>query len=358
MVMRSFIFRVDSSVQIGSGHLIRCLTLAKKLEETGEVFFISRDLPGNLNYLVKEKGYKLFTLPCEMNDENLSGYEKWLTVSLITDAMETKELLMQNGAGSLIIDHYAIDAEWEKMMRAYVRKIIVIDDLANRSHDCDILIDQNFYCDFETRYVGLVPAKCKLLLGPRYAILREEFQQARESMRIRDGIIRNILVFFGGSDKDNVTMKALLAIRNVNRPDITVDVVVGASNPHQEGIKNFCDENANMRFHCQISYMAKLMHAADLAIGAGGTTTWERCFLGLPAIVIAIAENQVQISEDCASLGILQYAGKYDHVTIDKINDLIKIFLQQPQYALRLQKKGIELCNGTNINSIVKELVR
>lgn len=355
--MGRIVFRVDSSLQIGSGHLMRCLTLAEQLKEKAEVIFISRDLEGNINHLIVEKGYAIFILPKNLLEHGLRGYEKWLTVKVDVDAKQTKEILQTMDVEFVIIDHYAIDETWEKIVRPYTRKIMVIDDLANRKHDCDVLLDQNFYCDLEMRYDGLVPDACRLMLGPKYAILREEFQEARKNRRLRDGLIRNIFIFFGGSDRGNETMKSLLAVKAMNRGDIIVNVVVGASNPHQDCIKEFCNQNATMHFHRQISYMAKLMNEADLAIGAGGTTTWERCYLGIPAIVIAIAENQAQISKDCAAFGIIAYVGESDHVRVEDLSRAINIFLTEPQYSLSMQKKSLELFEGMVLDTVSKEII-
>ena len=315
------VFRVDSSSQIGSGHLMRCLTLAGQLKNKTDIIFISRDLDGNLNKLIEKNGYRLLTLPKILENNNLSGYEKWLTVKKQFDAEQTKNLLTVLDVGCLIIDSYAIDEEWEDIVRPYVKKIMVIDDLANRRHNCDILLDQNYYCDMNTRYNKLVPVGCQLLLGPRYALLREEFYEARQKMRVRDEEIKNILVFFGGSDLTNETMKALQAIEKMNRLDITINIVVGASSKSKYEVEEFCKKNENMHYFYQVNNMAELMHKADLAIGAGGTTTWERCFLGLPAIVIAIADNQIKISEDCDQLGIIKYIGYAKDVTIETIKD-------------------------------------
>lgn len=341
--MGRIVFRVDSSLQIGSGHLMRCLTLAEQLKEKAEVIFISRDLKGNLNHLIVEKGYAIFILPKNLLEHGLRGYEKWLTVKVDVDAKQTKEVLQTMDVEFVIIDHYAIDETWEKIVRPYTRKIMVIDDLANRKHDCDVLLDQNFYCDLERRYDGLVPDTCRLMLGPKYAILREEFQEARKNRRLRDGQISNIFIFFGGSDRGNETMKSLLAVKAMNRGDITVNVVVGTSNPHQDCIKEFCNQNSTMHFHRQICYMAKLMNEADLAIGAGGTTIWERCYLGLPAIVIAIAENQVQICKDCAAFGCIDYLGVSKDVDVDKIKNCIQKYMSNADILKCLEMRGNHL---------------
>ncbi len=313
--------RVDSSEAIGSGHLMRCLTLAERMREDGwEVHFICRDLPGSLAALVGRQGFYLHLLPRHRHDASLEGYAAWLTVSQEIDAAETREVLQTfPSVGRLVIDSYALDREWERRLRPLVREIFVIDDLANRPHDCDTLLDQNFYRDMEKRYIGLVPPTCRLLLGPRHALLRREFYEARKTLRRRDGKLRRILVFYGGSDQTCETEKAIAALLQLKLSNVNVDVVVGGGNPRWEPIRNICDEHDFLHYHLQVSNMAEIMAKADLCLGAGGTTTWERCFLGLPAIVTAIAENQFEICRDCAEAGLIYYLGKWDEVTQEDI---------------------------------------
>lgn len=319
------VFRVDSSTLIGSGHLMRCLTLAgqlKKIKQV-EITFISRNLAGNLNHFIEGNGYRLLLLPKAVPMEELTGYEQWLTVRQEIDAEQTRQLFQGLAVKYLIIDSYAIDETWEDIVRPYVDKIMVIDDLANRKHNCDILLDQNYYCELEHRYTGLVPSHCKLLLGPRYALLREEFYETRKKMRIRDGTVKNILIFFGGSDLTNETMKALQALEALQRTGIQVNVVVGASNKNKESIEAYCLQHEHIHYFCQVNNMAELINEADLAIGAGGTTTWERCFLGLPSIVIAIAENQIMGSKFCGEKNIICYAGVSNQITWQKLYELV-----------------------------------
>ena len=313
--------RVDSSEQIGSGHLMRCLTLAERLrKDGGEVHFISRDLAGSLHRLVEEHGFPLHLLPQHEENPNLTGYAAWLTVPQVVDAEETGEILSRmQPVSRLIVDSYALDVVWEQRLRPLVREIFVIDDLANRPHDCDVLLDQNYYREMRHRYDGLVPPYCKLLLGPRHALLREEFYEAREKIGVRDGILRCILVFYGGSDATGETEKAIRALVQLQLPSVAVDVVVGGSNSRRASIKELCAAHEFLHYHCQVSNMAELMAHADLCLGAGGTSTWERCFLGLPAIVTAVAENQIQICEDCAEAGYICYLGRWDEVRQEDI---------------------------------------
>lgn len=324
--MKKFVIRVDSSTQIGSGHLMRCLTLAKQLQkgDTAEIFFVSRDLDGNLNHLITQEKFNLILLPRHNFDETLTGYAKWLTVPQAVDAQETIERIKSLGhVDKLIIDSYAIDTQWETALRPFVGEIFVIDDLANRKHNCDVLLDQNFYRDMETRYNGLVPPHCKLKLGPQHALLREEFYIAKKNLRKRDGTVKNILVFYGGVDLTNETMKALQALTKINLANVTVNVVVGERNSNKNLVAEFCKRHG-FNFYCQVNNMAELMNAADLSLGAGGTTTWERLFLELPTIVTAIAENQLQSSDDCNVFPLIHYLGYYDEVTVQKIVDALK----------------------------------
>lgn len=319
--------RVDSSTAIGSGHLMRCLTLAERMrmKKNAEVHFISRDLEGDLHGKIKDAGFPLHVLPRHPIDKSLKGYAAWLAVPQNVDAMETKAVLQEFGkVGRLVVDSYALDITWEREMRPFADEIFVIDDLANRVHDCDMILDQNFYLDKENRYTGLVPKDCKLLLGPRHALLREEFYEARKHLRKRDGSLRNILVFYGGSDLTNETMKALRALRVFHemKSEMTVDVIVGAGNPHQEEIRAFCtapDVRDWITYHYQVDNMADYMARADLSLGAGGSTTWERCFLELPAIVTTVAENQEKTTEDCAAAGYITYLGRATEVTEEQI---------------------------------------
>ncbi|WP_276675853.1 UDP-2,4-diacetamido-2,4,6-trideoxy-beta-L-altropyranose hydrolase [Selenomonas artemidis] len=304
-------FRVDSSIQIGSGHLMRCLTLAERLHkrENASILFVVRDLEGALIDLIRLQGYSVLVLPHAADQrKDLSGYEAWLTVDQETDALETAMILRGEAwIDFLIIDSYAIDERWERKIRPYVGQIAVIDDLANRVHDCDILLDQNFYSDKDVRYQGLVPESCRCFLGPQYVLLRQEFYDVGLRLRKRTGI-ETILVFYGGVDLTNETEKAIFAIQ---KSGITahVDVIVGQGNPHKEKIRKLCNQYENMMYHCQVSNIGDYMNAADISLGGGGTATWERCFLGLPTLVTSIADNQTASCIACGEAGYIWYLG-------------------------------------------------
>lgn len=324
------VIRADASTSIGSGHVMRCLTLAHRLkkEKNAKVVFVMRVLPGNLIGVVEKQGFEVLKLLPANQKYSLSGYGLWLTVPMEVDAQQTIEVLQhylqEHGCevvDRLIVDSYALDEQWELMLRPYCREIMVIDDLANRKHDCDILLDQNFYLNKDVRYAGLVPEHCKMLLGPEHALLREEFYEAKKHLRKRDGNIKNILVFYGGSDLTNETEKAIKALVQLHDEgySFTADIITGVSNSRREKIKYLCSKYHFFHYYCQVSNMAEFMNKADLMLGAGGSTTWERLYMELPALVTAVAENQIQGCRDCSQAGLIDYLGESEKVTVDVI---------------------------------------
>ena len=332
------VFRADASSLIGSGHVMRCLTLAQRLhkEENAKVVFIMRKLSGNLIDVVQKQGFDVLVLSPSGQDYKLNGYGLWLTVPMEVDAQQTIEVLQHylqehccDVVDRLIVDSYALDEQWEQALRPYCREIMVIDDLANRRHDCDILLDQNFYLNKDVRYVGLVPEHCKMLLGPDHALLREEFYEAQKHLRKRDGNIKNILVFYGGSDLTNETEKAIKALVQLHDEgyNFMADIITGVSNSRREKIEKICSKYQFFHYYCQVSNMAEFMNKADLMLGAGGSTTWERLYMELPALVTAVAENQIHGCRDCSQAGIIEYLGINDDVNANMIAEALRIKL-------------------------------
>ena len=302
-------FRVDASPAIGSGHLMRCLTLAARLASAGcDIAFVCRQLPESLEALVREAGHDCIRLPTPADTTRIATagdppHAAWLGVSWETDAQESCTALA-GGVDWLVVDHYGIDARWQGRLRDAARRIMVIDDLADRPHDCELLLDQNLYADMTERYAGRVAAHCRLLLGPRHALLRDEFATLRGRIVARDGEVRRLLVFLGGMDADNVTATVLAALEALPTRHFASDVVIGAGHPARGRIEGECSR-LGLACHVQTPRMAELMAAADLAIGAGGTATWERCALGLPTLALCLADNQRQLIHDASRAGLL-----------------------------------------------------
>lgn len=347
------IFRVDASVEIGSGHVMRCLTLADELKRIGaDAAFICRDAPGNLCDFVEEYGFTAYRLP---DEERMSS--DWAA-----DAERTKAILKRLAAPVqwLIVDHYGLDARWEAALREMAGNMLVIDDLANRPHQCDLLLDQNLHERMKTRYDSLIPSSCRQLLGPSFALLRPQFRQARERSGERDGVIRRLHVCFGGSDPTNETIKVLQAIDSLQMPDMAVDVVVGKANPHRELVERFCESRPNAFYHCQVENMAELMTKADLAIGAGGVTMWERCCVGLPAITIVVAENQREATLAAAGKGAVRNLGWHADVQTRNIAQALHDLMEEPALLKRMSEQAKALVNfesSTSIHPVVQAML-
>ncbi|MEW9702563.1 UDP-2,4-diacetamido-2,4,6-trideoxy-beta-L-altropyranose hydrolase [Paenibacillus sp. SI8] len=352
------VIRADASTQIGIGHVMRCLTFANKLRSyMADVIFICRELTGHICDVIEAQGFRVIKLPnvglFQLESEDNPPHSSWLEADPMVDARQTLEYLKQLVPDWLIIDHYALDERWETLMRSYVKHIMVIDDLADRIHNCDLLLDQNLYEKADERYRGLIPDHCRTFFGPRYALLREEFSNIKQRKE-RDGIVNRILVFFGGSDPDNVTMLTIRAILSLNLSNIHVDIVAGSSNPNKGSIAECCLELQNFQFHCQINNMAELMSKSDLAIGAGGTATWERCSVGLPAITIVMAKNQWEIACMVAKQGAIWNLGYHYDVDVEKIAQAIRYTLTHPSAVRQTSINALSLmsdneANGKNI---------
>ena len=350
------VFRTDASAQIGSGHVMRCLTLADALRDRGaEVMFVCREHAGNLCDFIENKGYQLCRLlapaeRCSVLDWN--QHANWLGVHWEQDARET--ISSFDRCDWLIVDHYALDRKWETLIRPTAEKIMVLDDLADRHHDCDLLLDQNYYPAMSSRYEKLVSDTCQQLIGPKYSLLREEFILQRNKLSPKEGAVSRALIFLGGNDPSNVTEKVLKAIHNSGLVDLTIDVVIGSGNSNKDSISALCAASLpKVNIHCQIDNMAELMVKADFVVCSGGTITWERCCLGIPAIVIATAENQVDLSSFNAKSGLCLYLGRSKNVSIEKIENALSLFCNAPELLQSFSDKSKDVVDGRGVNRLL-----
>ncbi len=284
---------------------MRCLSLADELSKQGaQCSFICRPHEGHLLELIAQHKHKCLTLPGlqerKRNDLQGTAHADWLGVDWTDDASDTRQALINCMGGErldwLVVDHYAIDGNWEKILRPNVHKIMVIDDLADRAHDCDLLLDQNLGRTPKD-YDGLLGAKTVVILGPEYTLLRPEFLRARTrslTRRTQTSQFRHLLISMGGVDKDNVTSDVLAAIMDCPFPiDLRITVVMGPKSPW---IKCVQAQAKRMPRATQVligvTDMAQLMADSDLAIGAVGGTAWERCCVGLPSLLLTLSANQ------------------------------------------------------------------
>jgi len=331
----TFFIRVDASTTISTGHVMRCLTLADALAKKGAyVEFICREHEGHLCNLIEMHGFVVHRLPAPIEGfeaETIPFHAGWLGASWQEDAEQTSDVIKSLGIKPdwLIVDHYALDHRWEEKLRPLVGRIFVIDDLADRNHDCDLLLDQNLIVDMETRYTEMVPAECSMLLGPEYALLQPIYAELHDRIPPREGPVRRILISFGGADSENLTGRALAAFLSLNRPDIEVDVVLSEGSPYFSAVRERVAGHANIHLYNTLPTLAPLMAKADIAIGAAGTTSWERLCLGLPALVVTLAENQRPIADGLHRKGLVRWLGHKDEVTEQIIKEALTKLIGQ-----------------------------
>jgi UDP-2,4-diacetamido-2,4,6-trideoxy-beta-L-altropyranose hydrolase len=330
------LFRVDSSSIIGTGHKMRCLTLANALRERGvECLFVCRNHKGNSIQRISDADFEVKVLNFDGHrggqnkDEFEFAHAAWLGTSWQVDAEQTIAAIETAFFDWIVVDHYALDARWESALRSYCKKLMVIDDLADRKHSCDLLLDQNLIADLGHRYDGRIPDHCARLLGTDYALLQPEYAVLRSHILPRSGQIQRIFVFFGGADIYDCTGRTTRVFLSLDRKDIFVDVVVSPGHQYENDIREQVIGHTNITIHGALPSLAELMARADLAIGAGGATSWERCCLGLPSLVVTLAENQRPIALELDRLGLVRWVGHHDQVDDKSLIEALLCCLQQ-----------------------------
>ena len=360
------LLRVDSSIRIGTGHIMRCLTLAHALAKKGvEIVFICRDLEGNLIEKVKTSGFKVRVLarPALTNRKvkKTAGVEKyleWLEVEQEIDASQTADIISIEKPDWVVIDHYGIDEKWQTVIAKYDLKILVIDDLFNRKHICDILVDQN-YGSLREKYEDLVPKSCQLFCGPSYTLLRSEFKlQRSSSLKYRTtNSISTIIVSMGGVDEYNYTEKVIDALGDSRLVGKIKEVIIllGRHCPHKDSIRKAATLSPlNVNVLVEANNVAQILSKADVAIGAVGSTTWERFSLGVPSILMVIAANQNDIAKRLVGDKLIELAERTRDIptillALSENKTRLKFLSEEPSKVIdalgadRITEKMIEL---------------
>jgi UDP-2,4-diacetamido-2,4,6-trideoxy-beta-L-altropyranose hydrolase len=358
-------FRVDSSMEIGTGHVMRCLTLANKIKfKGGGVTFICRDHEGHICSTIKEQGHSIIMLPLSRSDNNSSdtssGFVEKLGNSLEGDAVETINAINDSNPDWLVVDNYEVDSVWHKKLIKFVKKILVIDDVPGKLIYCDILLNQNYGYNLKD-YNGLVPITCQLLLGPTYALLRPQFNNWRDEAfvkRSKTNTIKNILIGFGGLDTNNLTSLVLDALETLEQANfLEVNVVLGEHAPHLESlsVRKFSN-GIDVKIHSNVLNMAELMCNADISIGAAGSTSWERCCLGLPTIIISLAPNQDAIVEELESLGVAIKINSIKAIKDILINVFDKLLEPEAKLLKGISKKAFNVCDGLGVERVLEKM--
>jgi UDP-2,4-diacetamido-2,4,6-trideoxy-beta-L-altropyranose hydrolase len=344
------VFRTDASLTIGTGHVMRCLTLADALSKRGaDVLFVCREHDGNLGDLIVERGFALTRLPVGNGvnrAKDAPPHADWLGASWQEDAEQTHSAMTRASVRPdlLVVDHYALDQRWELALRSAVGRICVIDDLADRHHECDLLLDQSLHDSPETRYSGLVNASARLFVGPRYALLRPEFDDV--AIRMRDGGLRRMLIFLGGIDPSNEALKVVSALRALGQETPSATFVLGRANPNARHVHRIAHGSTAINIVDSTAGMAKLMAEADLGVGTCGGAAWERCAVGLPSLVVVNADNQRDDARILHALGAVRNLGDAATTTIERWVDEIRAIKNDPAGLMNMSRAAYAIVRG------------
>lgn len=349
-------FRLDASPLIGTGHFARCLTLANALRAAGaQTLMVCRHLPDAMAQQARADGHALVLLAPSDVPAGDAPHANWLGTSEAEDARVTARALQDEAWDWLVVDHYALGAGWEQALRPLARRILAIDDLADRAHACDLLLDQNLQSGDGDRYAGLLPPHCRALVGPAYALLRPEFRDAAQREGETDA--RRINIFFGGIDAAGMTLQALEELGPLLAGGMAADVVAGKNSPHLPAIRERC-EALGAALHVQSGEMAKLFAAADLGIGAGGSTSWERCRMGLPTVVVSVADNQRSGCQALRDHGAAMWLGDAQDLRPGVIRDAAEALAADAPARLAMAQRCQALVDGRGTERVMLHMMR
>ncbi|MFJ4066900.1 UDP-2,4-diacetamido-2,4,6-trideoxy-beta-L-altropyranose hydrolase [Pseudomonas sp. NPDC089996] len=339
------LLRADASSSIGVGHTARCLTLAQALREQGaQVSFACCLLDGHRRAAIEQEGFEVFAWP---QPEQAPGTACWAA-----DIVALRAVLPADAWFDwVIVDHYALDARWEQAARAFARRIAVIDDLADRDHAADLLLDQNFGAS-EARYTPRLTAACRCLLGPRYALVRPAFQVPASSPPRQ---AHRVLVSFGGFDVAGMLPRTLQALAGLDGLQVTC--IAGLGHPHREALRQLCAGRAGWDLHDFVDDMPLRMAAADLFIGAAGGTTWERAALGLPSLCVSVADNQRAGAEAMARAGMHLYLGEAGQVDMLALRQATALLLNNQALRQSFAERSRALVDGRGAQRVAVALL-
>lgn len=352
-------FRVDAATHIGTGHLQRCLTLARELQKMSisSIFFV-REYDRSWLNLVADNGFLYHVIGQSLIEDISYDHSDWLGVSQEKDAEEFIKAITEYSISIVIIDHYSIDCIWEDIVKKTTSfPLIVIDDLANRSHNCELLVDQNYWPDLESRYERLVPRYCLQLLGPKYALLRDEFAFLRKSSTKKSlDNYKTILVNFGGvgnMDVWNIFLPALIKCSKFN-----FHVISGRlSSKDFNACRSMVESSKHILLVEHTEQMSYLMKTSDFALGACGSTVWERFCLGLDAALIDIADNQKDLVRYLNKQEMIDYLGSLVTIKTEDITNFILNLQLDSKYYQTRKVKIQALVDGLGSKRIASHIV-
>ncbi len=324
------VFRCDASPTIGAGHVVRCRALADALRRDGwSCSFVCADDGDVAIRALAGAGHELVLLPRRTADDPEALRARW-----------------PDGCALLVVDHYDLDAEFETACRGWAERILVIDDLADRAHDCDFIVEQA-PTGMTARYQNLLPGHCRMLTGPRYALLRSQFAEDRFSHLARSGRQTDrVFVMFGATDAKALSPMAAEAIMLAN-DRLHADVVIGSMAPTLGKLRRLAEQSAGrIAVHLDEARPAMLMLRACIAIGAAGGNAWERCCMGLPTLVLQTGANQSRYAAALSAAGAARFLGHHDEVSVDDIAEALSDVLAAPADLETMSRASAVMCDG------------
>ncbi len=348
--MKHVAIRTDASLRIGTGHVMRCLALASAQKERGtHVTFLSREHQGHLIPQIQAAGFDIISLskPSSALPPADAAYTEWLGTSWQEDAKESLDALKKHALDWMIVDHYAIDKRWESQIAEQIPHVLAIDDLANREHDCKILVDTGFHANSALRYQKLVPTNCKVLYGPRYLFLRDEFIAALKKRKARQAPVKQLLVFFGGADPENLTGRLLNVLEKKVFRSWSLAVVGGATNVRNKEHRDRISSWEKAVFYDKSERMAELIQDSTLAFGGGGVGAWERALLGLPTITVPWANNQREVTHPLARAGAIDLV-EPDMATEQHFSSRLERYLSHPEELETMSQRALKFTSDVD----------
>ena len=363
MAMRT-LFRVDSSSIIGAGHVMRCLTLARRIRDAkGTCVFVCRKHEGNLSEFIRSDGFEVRILP-EVSPKTevlVEDHSTWFGTLRELDAEQTLGVCREmGGVDWLIADHYAVDWRWTEALREGTKKVLIIDDLVDRLHDCDALLDQTYGATVHD-YEKLVKGQFIPMMGTEYTLLREEFKMLRsQSLKKRElkSSVERVLIAMGGMDLRDLTCDIIHALKNKRETKgLTLDVVISSCSPYLTRIRDTAEKYQGVCLHVDTDKMAELMFECDVAVGAGGTTTWERCALGLPAVCISTAQNQERLLKSVSEQEAIIYAGCWQSSGPTEIVEHLQPLIENQEIRYSVSSRAAILCDGNGASRVTEQMM-
>jgi UDP-2,4-diacetamido-2,4,6-trideoxy-beta-L-altropyranose hydrolase len=357
----SVVFRTDASTQIGSGHVKRCQSLGAALVRRGmEVIFVARVSDVPMYGMFEGQPFTLIELPAAQQttagrQATAPAHAHWLATDWQADAAATIASLQGRLVDLVVVDHYALDAHWHRVVSAALNcRMVAIDDLADRVLAVDLIVDHNHAEDHSLKYQSVNSAHAPILGGPRHALLAETFERAPRNPA--SDPVRSVGIFMGGIDKLKLSEAALRGLRDTAGFSGAVEIVTTSGNPNLDALVVVTAADGRTQLTVDAPDLAGFFGRHELHIGAGGGATWERCCLGAPSIAVVVAENQRQVLLPLARLKVLDLV-EQEAPGADVMGAHARALIHQPQLRKELSVNAVQLVDGSGCRRISDHLM-